>query len=84
MRRSAPENELSEIRVDCHDNSIFCNRPLEHRDIAGIASAFTRFDDVMALITQPAGQTMARAAVDEELHFDATRTASSESRAMTA
>jgi len=51
---------------------------------AGLRAMLPRFHDIVARLRQPVGQAIARTPVDQEPHLPVTRTASSESWAMTA
>lgn len=82
--RAAEEDQRAEIGIDGDQDPVLGGGPLENDGVAGVSSAFTRFDDVVSLLAQPGGEATARATIDEKPHFPATLTASSESCAITA
>jgi hypothetical protein len=84
VRHFTQEDEFTKISVDCHKDSILDNRPLQDGGVSRIFSAIACLENVMPLFAQPACEAMTRAAIDEKFHFEATRTASSESWAMIA
>ena len=79
MRQSFLKDQLAEIGVDRHEHSLFAESLLQERPIAGIRAKLSCLDDIMAVLTQPNGQTVSRATVDEKSHVRATSTSSSDS-----
>jgi hypothetical protein len=49
MGRSFPEDELTRIAVDRHQDAIFGYRPLEHDAVARIQTALASFHDIVPL-----------------------------------
>jgi hypothetical protein len=84
MRCSLLEDELAEVGIDGDENATFHDRPLQHRRITRIAAALPCLDDVVSFCAQPVRQAPTGTPVNEEPHLCVTRTASSESLAMTA
>lgn len=84
MRRPLLEDELAEVGIDGHEDATLRGGPLQHSGIARIASALPCLDDVVSFCAQPVRQSPTGTPVNEEPHLCVTRTASSESLAMTA
>ncbi len=84
MRCSVAVDELAEVLVHRHEDTCLGRRPGEQDPVTGILPALKRFGHVMPLLTQPLGQPPTGAPVDQKPHEAPTRTASSESWAITA
>ena len=78
------EHQLSEIHVDCDDDSSFDCRHLEESVVAWVGAYAVGEDDIVALVNEPVGKSPPHAGVDEKLHPPATDTAARESPATTA
>jgi len=78
------KNELTEIGVNGNQDTPLVGGELQQRTVSRIGAPLARFGDVMTLFPQPPRQPHPGATVDQELHSQLTRTASSESLAMTA
>ena len=77
------EDELPKVLVHRHEDPVLCRRPSE-LSIARISTSLAGLDDIVAATAQPVSKTPPDAYVYEESHLGPTRTASSESWAMTA
>ena len=84
MRRSSCENKLTEIFVHRNEDSFFPCSPFKDCSVTRVGTSISGFDNIMALLTQPLGQSMTSAGVNKEPHFPATPTASNESWVITA
>ena len=83
MRLAFCENQCSEVFVQRHEHPALGERLGEQLLVARIGAALARFGNVVTFASQPLRERCARASVNQELH-PPTRTASSESLAITA
>lgn len=84
VRRSFHENELAEVLVHGHQDSVFGRSPIQHYAIARVRTTLPGFHDIVSVLAQPLRQPVARAPINEKPHFAATPTESRESWETTA
>ena len=75
MRSLVEKDELPEISVDRHQNSVFRIRTFEQRPIAWVRAKLASFENIVPLLAQPIRELPACAPVDEKPHRSATVTA---------
>lgn len=84
MRTAAKMNQCPEIGIDDDQDALFAQGPRKQSCVPRIRPELTRFHDVVPRRPEPCGQPSTGAAVDQEPHVGAIRTASSRSLAITA
>jgi len=76
MRRASRVEQRSEIGVDRHQDPAVVGRPAKQSEVTGIRAKRSGFEDIVALVPEPCGETASRTSVDQEPHGIATRTPS--------
>jgi hypothetical protein len=84
MLDALPEDALPDVLVHRQEDPVLCRRPSEELSIARISASLAGLDDIVPATAQPVSKAPPDAHVYEESHLVPTRTASSESPAMTA